>query len=916
MIARHNNSLTKGRRPAQWRKAGIWFAESVFICVHPWFLSALAADPSDELARYNVVWESPSRDAAGSMPVGNGEVGLNLWVEPDGDLLFYVARTDAWSECNRLLKLGRVRVSLSPNPFTTAQPFRQELQLGDGQVVVTAGDVTLRVFVDASAPVIHVVGQTKTPRAVTATWETWRTGKRVLAGQELASSWTMQAAPGTVEVWESADLVTNSLPNAVLAYHRNAYSVVPLTLKHQGLESLASLVPDPLTNRTFGARMTGRGFVAGGLNAVRTARPVTGFALTIATHTAQTGTAAEWEHQLPRPLKPAAAARRTAAWWREFWNRSWIFVEGDRAALPTSPHPLRLGVDSNGGSRFGGEIANPLALGRVLSAEEIAGLAHAKPGATTPPADISLAKGFTVAAWIKPAPGEAGRIFDKVTAGGSDGFLFDTYPGLALRFIVGADTLTQPACLQAGEWQHVAATVSPRGAKRIYLNGKLLRQEGEDDTVPSRVTQAYVLQRWITACAGRGNYPIKFNGSIFTVDPKFAGGPDFNPDWRRWGDCYWWQNTRLPYFPMAARGDLDEVRPLFRLYRGALPLCEARANLYHGVQGAYFPETMTIFGTYANNDYGWNRQGHDPNEVLCPWWQYAWQQGLELTALMLDWYEHTEDKKFLTGELIPMANTVLRYYDTRFKRDAAGKLVIGPTQAVETYWHDVVNDTPSVAGLNDVCGRLLRLPAPEPDRAFWQRMKAAAPVVPISGGRIQPAEKFKPQRSNVENPELYALWPFRLYGVGRPGLDIAVETFRQRPEKASFGWQYDGQTAAIVGLADEAGRILCGKVRNSNPGFRFPAMWGPNYDWLPDQDHGANIMLTLQAMVMQTDSDKIYVLPAWPADWNVRFKLHAPKNTVVQGIYRAGKSLQLKVVPESRRKDVVMVSGEIPTAQR
>jgi len=59
-----------------------------------------------------------------------------------------------------------------------------------------------------------------------------------------------------------------------------------------------------------------------------------------------------------------------------------------------------------------------------------------------------------------------------------------------------------------------------------------------DNNAPG-VTEAYVLQRWVTACAGRGNYPIKFNGSIFTVDPKHvAGGPDYNADWRRWGDCY------------------------------------------------------------------------------------------------------------------------------------------------------------------------------------------------------------------------------------------------------------------------------------------------------------------------------------------------------------------------------------------
>ncbi len=163
-----------------------------------------------------------------------------------------------------------------------------------------------------------------------------------------------------------------------------------------------------------------------------------------------------------------------------------------------------------------------------------------------------------------------------------------------------------------------------------------------------------------------------------------------------------------------------------------------------------------------------------------------------------------------------------------------------------------------------------------------------------------PAEKFNPKRSNVENVELYAIWPFGLLGVGRPNLDLAVDTFRRRPEKASIGWQYDGQSAAAVGLADEAAKLLVGKAGNSNPNHRFPAMWGPNYDWLPDQDHGSNIMLTLQAMLIRPVGDKIYLLPAWPKAWNARFKLHAPGRTVVEGEVRNGELVDLQVTPAAR----------------
>jgi len=352
------------------------------------------------------------------------------------------------------------------------------------------------------------------------------------------------------------------------------------------------------------------------------------------------------------------------------------------------------------------------------------------------------------------------------------------------------------------------------------------------------------------------------------------------------------------------------------MYREVLPICRARTKFYYGAEGAYFPETMTIFGTYANRDYGWDRQGHKPNEVLCPYWCYAWQQGLELVMLMQDYYDYTRDRRFLREELLPMAADVLRYYDTRFARDQAGKLVISPTQAVETYWHGVTNDTPSVAGLNAVLDRLLALPrgqVPARDRKRWAKLKEAAPPVPIrhEGDRrsVLPAERFDPKRSNVENPELYAVWPFRLFGVSRPGLVTGTETYERRIDKGMKGWAYDGQCAAILGLTDEARRQILDKVGNSNPNHRFPAMWGPNFDWLPDQDHGSNIMLTLQHMLLLADGDRIILLPAWPRDWNVSFRLHVPRQTTIEAKVRDGEIAELKVTPGNRRKDVVVASA-------
>ena len=92
-----------------------------------------SAAPVDQ---YNVVFDTPCKGFHGAMPLGNGDIGISAWVEQDGDLLFYIGKTDAYDENHRLLKLGRVRIKLSPNPFQAGEPFRQELKLGDGELAV------------------------------------------------------------------------------------------------------------------------------------------------------------------------------------------------------------------------------------------------------------------------------------------------------------------------------------------------------------------------------------------------------------------------------------------------------------------------------------------------------------------------------------------------------------------------------------------------------------------------------------------------------------------------------------------------------------------------------------------------------------------------------------------------------------
>lgn len=97
-------------------------------------------DMGERLSDYNVIFDSKGSSAKDSMPIGNGDIGANVWVEDNGDLVMYLAKGDTFSEATRLLKLGKVRIKLTPNPFAAGKPFKQELSLIDGTVYITAGE--------------------------------------------------------------------------------------------------------------------------------------------------------------------------------------------------------------------------------------------------------------------------------------------------------------------------------------------------------------------------------------------------------------------------------------------------------------------------------------------------------------------------------------------------------------------------------------------------------------------------------------------------------------------------------------------------------------------------------------------------------------------------------------------------------
>jgi len=717
---------------------------------------------------YNVVWHSPSEDHHGSMPIGNGDIGMNVWVEQTGDLILLLSKSDAWSENHRLLKLGRVRVKLSPNPFAEGASFTQTLRLSQGEIEITGGEAgkatTIRIWVDANNPVIRVEVDGTSPLDMEAGLEIWRTSRRELTGDELHSAYGVHGGPDPVYVYP--DKILTGQEHRIVWYHRNEHSIWEENFKHQKLSGFIEHLSDPLMNRTFGATIEGSGLVSVDSSTLRSESLQKRFVLSIHPLCAQTETPQQWQDSLKERVDRNNSSelektlRRHQSWWEEFWNRSWIRITG-------------------------------------------------------------------------------------------------------------------------------------------FPEAKTL-------------TQAYILQRWINACAGRGAFPIKFNGSLFTVPES-----GYDADYRRWGGPYWWQNTRLTYWPMLASGDFDMMKPLFRMYKNMLPLEDYRTRVWHNHGGSFIGETVYFWGMYTNANYGWNRSddmaiGELKNQYI----RREYTASVELMAMMLDYYAYTGDETFLQQTLLPICDSLLEFWDKHYETDENGKLKMYPTQALETYW-DVVNPTPDVSGLKWVLKKLLDIPKDKigaPRQNNWENLAGRIPSLPMAEENgekyIAPAGKIYGERHNSENPELYAVFPFRIYGVGNPDLDIARFTFQRRPVKDNSGWRQDDIQAAMLGLTETAADYVVGRAKNNHKESRFPAFWGPNFDWIPDQDHGNVLMKALQSMLMQTAKGKILLMPAWPENWNAEFRLHAPEQTTVEGIIENGELTEAKVSPESRRKDLSVIADD------
>ena len=354
---------------------------------------------------------------------------------------------------------------------------------------------------------------------------------------------------------------------------------------------------------------------------------------------------------------------------------------------------------------------------------------------------------------------------------------------------------------------------------------------------------------------------------------------------------------------MLKNGDADLLLPQLDFYLNIYKNAEERSRLYWNHEGACLTEQIENYGLPCYPEYGTKRpMSFDPGMEYNAWLEYEWDTCLEFCMMAIEAHRYFDMD---ITKYLPMIRSCLTFFDEHYQYlarqrgakafDSQGHLVLYPGSGGETY-KGAYNSTSTIAALRTVTTAMC-------DSVLLSRL----PDITIRDGMIQPALHYE-RVQNTESTQLYPVFPWRMYGVGRPDLDIARNTYLNDTLAVKFrshvGWKQDAIWAACLGLTDEAARLIQQKLGDGP--HRFPAFWGPGFDWTPDHNWGGSGMIALQEMLMQEVDKKIHLFPAWPKEWDIRFKLHASGNTIVEAEMQKGKVVKVKITPQKRQHDVVL----------
>jgi hypothetical protein len=571
------------------------------------------APPPGWPSAYNVVWTDradwSAHGALGSMPLGSGATGLNLWPDDAGLRLLFSA-TDSYDEHNLLMKLGMVNIELSPNPFAPLPPAPAPPGPGPVPAPRPAG---LGAFTPKGGAIGCANAACTNPK-----------DPRLLRFYNCSSAASCPAeAAAACAAWPACEMFSIDPHPASRAAQMFSTCASATTLRADKdwnswyLNITASSCPPPPPPKAYPPFVQELDLERG--------------LVTVRSGVIVVEVFVDWLNDVTRVQVNSTdgssfAVKVSTFLWR---NQTTPVCTGGRkgqfAQTGSVCMPIDICPDPSGdGMSFAADTIVDSAAPELLWYRR-------NPAWTSVDASLvqqllpSVAEGSrdnlgnnTFGVLVSQAASASGG---SRLRKGTDGAAAALQSGSTSVFeVVITAHVNQSSSAEAWQAQlrtkataagaivsHADARAAHAAAWRAIWARSWMYSDAPPGSEQYNNSMTIALGRYVNLCQGRGDTPTHFTGGIFTTfnqDSKGASGvyASFDSyDYRSWGSAYWWQNTRFAYDPMLGDGDYETMAPLFNLYALQLPAVQALVRKYYKHGGAKFYETATPQGTTVMN---------------------------------------------------------------------------------------------------------------------------------------------------------------------------------------------------------------------------------------------------------------------------------------------------------------------------
>ncbi len=480
-------------------------------------------------------------------------------------------------------------------------------------------------------------------------------------------------------------------------------------------------------------------------------------------------------------------------------------------------------------------------------------------------------------------------------------------------------------------WEQSYVQLSSKDGKADYIN------------------KNYIYYLYLMASSSRGDYPVKFNGMLWSTDG----------DKRDWGGSFWGANQSCIYNALLTANKFELFNPMFKMFSSLYKASARSAEQQWGSKGIYIAETIAFDGdpempdsiakemrelmlvqkpwdqrSQAFRDYATGR-----NSLLSRWnnadskdafgpVSHIFSRGAKIAYTYWMNYELTMDKRWLSASAYPMIKGVAEFYRNfpNLKKEADGKYHIYHVNDNEPIrnGNNTGEEISSMMGILPVAIKASEILNVDADlRPLWRELLQNLSPLPMSNAfpelKNQPLRHVKsllPVQQGCHASALPDLNTMPVFCFDLCTLE-SKDTMMVRVATNTFNAYYkngikEGSTAgplcmlpiagAMLGRTEVTKYLIYNQMKAINRSiFENRMDWFEGLQGTTCERLGRGADALQNALVQSIPSKPgeptiIRVFPAWPKEWNGQFKLLCRGNFMVSSSFQDGdiKYVELK----------------------